>query len=515
MAPLNDLINGITAALNLFKPGDKLSKWIDDKTENIERRLVQANPEIAKELLRLPFLPQSMRDILTGKPKPGHAVQLLALIPLLALPLLQFTNEFFVFLSRNMRELGNRTVPNELLPIPDIITAYYRGILTLDETKGHLVAHGYDGWHAETLVKNAVSLLSVEECIELELRGYMTTTETERRAFAQGFTAEDVEHKRKLREIIPSVSDLIPMQVRDAFNDEVIQAYELATGDYSQVTAWAAKQGLPGDWVKRYWTSHWYYPSPTMAAEMVQRLRNAPPEIRFTEEDYTRLLRINDYAPWFISRMLALTYTPLTRVDLRRFRQAGLIDEDRLKQGYRELGYNEENAELHAQFAELGASETEKDLTRTDVLNAYADGALSRADAGERLVLLGYDEREAEIYLSRVDLDAKKAAVKEEIAFIEQSVLTGDITPEAARGALGDLELTGKEIDRYLIKWERATRKKARMPSKADFDRFLKEGIIEEAEYIDALTLLGYGTKYIGYYVALIAAGTLPAEGEE
>jgi hypothetical protein len=153
-----------------------------------------------------------------------------------------------------------------------------------------------------------------------------------------GHDVKDVDLYVELSKNIPPLSDLIRMLVRDAFNDSASQTYGYDEDFPPEINQYFEKQGFNPDWAKRYWRSHWELPSPTQAYEMLHRGL-------ISQSDLSTLLKISDYPP-LAQKLEQISYHTLTRVDVRRLMQAGLIDRAKALDTYKAMGYTPEDAEL-------------------------------------------------------------------------------------------------------------------------------------------------------------------------
>ena len=152
------------------------------------------------------------------------------------------------------------------------------------------------------------------------------------------------------------------MAVREAWNDEVAERFDYDQGIELLPSEPFEAQGLSMDWVKRYWRAHWVLPSVTAGDQMLHRLRPGTTDNPFTNDDLRTLLRTADISPFFIERMIEISFATYTRVDLRRMFKAGVLTEDEVYQGYLDIGYDEAKARNLSDFAILDARENERDL---------------------------------------------------------------------------------------------------------------------------------------------------------
>jgi hypothetical protein len=273
-----------------------------------------------------------------------------------------------------------------------------------------------------------------------------------------GFSADDARLLIRLARWIPGPSDLIRMAVREVFDDRIAQKYGYDQ-DFSPAFAeWLAKTGGSAEWARFYWRAHWELPSPTQVFEMLHRGI-------ISAADVDEYLRLADYAPVWRPRLRAISYNPVTRVDIRRMYRLGVIDRNEVKRRYQHLGYTPEDAELLTQFTEKyegpeGSDELERrrELTRSVIEQAYYKRLIDHVEFAARLRDLRYDDDDIEL-LRRL-VDARRAVEKApdlEIErrndvrnIVERLYMKGTLTPDQAREALRGVGFAQTEIDLIL-----------------------------------------------------------------
>ncbi len=68
--------------------------------------------------------------------------------------------------------------------------------------------------------------------------------------------------------------------------------------------------------------------------------------------DVKTALQIQDILPFWVDRLTAISFRPLTRIDLRRAFMIAAIQKPEVVSGYRQLGYDQETAQILADFTE-------------------------------------------------------------------------------------------------------------------------------------------------------------------
>ena len=209
--------------------------------------------------------------------------------------------------------------------------------------------------------------------------------------------------------------------------------------------------------------------------------------------------------PWWRDKLQAISYNPLTRVDVRRVFKMGIIDRDQVKRTYLDLGYNEEKAEWLTKFTEMQNTEADRDLTKAEILSSYSKMIIGKQECNDMLTDLGYSQDEVDILISMKEYNTLKEIKDREEKRIRKFYLAGAYTMNQAITALGKLDLVGAEQDSIIKLWDSEKLAKLKSPTKKELDTFFSNGIITETIYIEEMKNKGYTDKYIGWYLELIA----------
>jgi len=233
---------------------------------------------------------------------------------------------------------------------------------------------------------------------------------------------EDQRLLKKLGRWIPGAQDLIRMAVREAWQDKVATAFGYDEEYPAEFGEWLTKQGGSTEWAKRYWRAHWDLPSPLMGYDMLHRGV-------IDRDTLETLLRVADYPRFWRDAMIAISYQPLTRVDVRRMYGLGVLDRAGVKNAYLQLGYDDTNAERMAEFTVRyedlhGESKPEKyrELTQAQVIKAYSRGLFTRQEAVDSLKTLRYTDEDIEFFLNMADFDKAIAKVPDYSAEYQRDV---------------------------------------------------------------------------------------------
>jgi hypothetical protein len=381
--------------------------------------------------------------------------------------------------------------------LPDIMTLAFTHRVGLMSDEGFMNSMAQLGVHDKLIpmyTELARKIPNLGEIITGLWRGKITESDFATLLKRQGFDEQAVTLYKELAVNLPPLSDLIHMLVRDAFNDSASSQYGYDEDFPHEINEFFAKQGYNPDWAKRYWRSHWQLPSPSQGYEMLHRGL-------IDQSDLETLLRISDYPKFWREKLRDISFNVLTRVDVRRLLQAGLIDEGKALTSYKEMGYSQENAQLLTDFAVRGITQDEKDLTKTDVLNLYEDGLIDRSETEGNLVKMGYDSNEADNILKLSDVNIAKAMRTDLINFVKEKYLAKQLDDNGARNELTQIGLKSQSVDRYILNWQRATEVEAALPSMADVKAWYLADYIDETKFRSFLTLHHHTIENIEIYV--------------
>lgn len=344
---------------------------------------------------------------------------------------------------------------------------------------------------------------NANEWIDLWRRGRITEDRlfTEMRRLGW-LDRNETANKIVLSEAIPTFGDVIRFMVRDTENAAAVAQGELDKGFEQnfagQLKAWATANGVSEDLARRYWRAHWQWISPTQGYEMIHRLRPGVVDEKLvtTADDVRKVLEINDVAPAFLDRLIAISYSPLTRVDVRRAYEIGVLDEDDVRNAYLDLGYNESNADTLTQFTVAQKEQKEaravKVWSLASIATAYKDATIDRSFAFSKArTLLPSDEATAQ-FLFDVEVKADAEFRKRCLAALKKRFIMGEFdtlrAQDEVENVVGDRGRAVKIVNGW--ECERSSRRKE--VAAGTLCKWMGQGIIDQPTYIVRLANLGY-----------------------
>lgn len=381
-----------------------------------------------------------------------------------------------------------------VMPIPQAFGALKRGTLSAEKYRDTLKDAGW----SDELVKAFEGILEqrvpAEALGHLKLREVISESKLREELAKRGFAAEDIGYILKLMEVIPPLPDIIRMAVREAFTPAVVSRFQLHAELPGEMVAWAKKQGLSEDWARAYWASHWELPSLQMGFEMLHRGE-------ISDDDVRLLIRTRDVSPFWRDKLLNISYTPYTRVDVRRMYEAGVLNKEQVYRSYRDIGYNHEKATNMTAFTIALSNAAERDLTKSEVLNGFKIGFFTQGETIAQLLALGYDQNEAEYYVSKVLYDLWQAEIKEQVKYISQQYIANQIDEATVYAELGKLNLPAEQVNRYVREWDVKRQAKTKTLPAATLVKFYEAGVINAEEFANEMSGIGYSNKYIEWYL--------------
>ncbi len=492
---LNDPIGGILGAFF----GQEAPELVD-RIEGIIKR-IEDNPKTPEDVKRLT--------------RPGilPAIPLMGLVVAVAMPVIigSLANTVLGPTLQVMVQEENRLMRPTLLGLADGINAVYRG----ERDQAWLLDVGSQLGYEDEDIRLALGtqrpLPNVGDVLTWRHRQLVSDAEARDELRAAGWTDERIGRYIEASVIIPPLSDLVRFAVREAFPGQ--DAYrETQAETPARFIDEAAKIGLPDTAARSYWAAHWVLPSVSQVFEMFQR-----GVIDAAELD--RYLIVADVMPKWRERLTSISYTPFTRVDIRRMHALGLLDDRGVERAYRDIGYSPKDAKAQLAFVqalnnadEKAASAPERDLTRSDLTGAYRDGLLTREALVSALTTIGYDDDETALIVAREDLRVETAERRETKGLIVDAAVAGLIEYGEAQDRLAAAGLTTDEQALTLDTIERRREARLAAPTRADLFRFHKARIIDADELRAALGDLGYREPWLSRYIALAKTKLSPIE---
>lgn len=324
---------------------------------------------------------------------------------------------------------------------PEVLARLYlKQLITQQQYETELQKRGYDTERARLYYVSQFQPLAEDGIRNAFLRGIITAPEHDARLSLFGYQEPVAALMRQLYFYIPPVADLIHMGIRNVFNPEIVERFTL-DGDYPKPFETAAtQQGVSPEWAHKYWQSHWIMPGREAFFEMFQRTVDKPldqhaDKITLSDgrEVYNIMgrdtlnlaLRDIDTPPFYRDKLTQVAYRPLTRIDIRRLAKVGLLNHGDVERAYLNLGYEQHNARLLADFVDKLNATTTKNQAQSlvtslqkRVIELYVADKLKLEQVRETLQDIGFTDAEISVFVAEADL----VHASQRVTAIEQGV---------------------------------------------------------------------------------------------
>ncbi len=418
--------------------------------------------------------------------------------------------------ARNMSYVMNKGNPNVIPDAVQLIEMLHRGEITEELFTTYLNQSGLGYGNVERMQAIAMQLPGVLDVINLYRRDEIKKEVLYTRAWELRWDKTQVDELLKVSEVIPSAGDIIRYAVREIYSPEIAEAF----GQYDEL--------------------------PEVLKEAKIDIAGAGMSETTFGKEWALMVAL-DIMPAWRDKLTAISYSPFTRVDVRRMHKLGVLNTEQMFTAYAEVGFSphaegHEHATITEAFlckvcrheskvgqmtnftlvynndpeaAELTIADkdrqNERDLTKAEVLSGYKEGLLDEIEVTDALGEMGYSPDEIEYYLSKTDYDKDKAQSSSYMKYLHDAYVRGVISFEETTDKLGALNLPAKQVEYLFNIWDLDKTARANKPTKSELSSFLRAEIISESIFRTEMQGLGYPEKYIKWYLELIEHGRTKA----
>lgn len=396
-------------------------------------------------------------------------------------------------------------IPWQILSPGDAAAAFHRRIIDKDSAIDQMMRGGLAKDKAEILLDTTNQIPDLTILFSEWFRELITDDALDSELQSLGFTDTRIDLLKEVAFFIPPAQDLISMAVREVFSPEIRRANKQDEGFPPEFEKFAKQQGISPFWARNYWAAHWQLPSVQMGYEMLHR----------GEIDETRLrqlMKALDIMPGWIDPLIAISYTPFSRVDIRRMHALEVFNDQDVIDAYKAIGYSPENSLLQLEFVkklnedeDLFTLDIASDLTRSNIIQFYKRGIIPNALAIALMLQAGINAGAAALFIQNADFEIELKDRKDQIDIVLDKFRVEEIDHATADTELRGLGLEANELDAALLDLEKLRIGKVKQPSKADLDKFFKGGFITELEYVEMLMRSGYSEEWAFMYLQLLS----------
>ncbi len=208
----------------------------------------------------------------------------------------------------------------------------------------------------------------------------------------------------------PGPSDLIRFAFREVW-DPTRRAELLQEGYPVRFAEEMLFQGYNQEWANDYWAAHWELPSIGQLNEMLHR-RVITPEI------WDRFVKYNDFDPVIRPWLKAISYSPYTRVDVRRLKDLELVSDQEVYENFQDLGYDD----VHARRMTIWTLAYNISVS---MRARYSKGWVTADDAQAALVKAGVPADRARTWVQQMVADEKETRTTPERDLTKAEIVKG------------------------------------------------------------------------------------------
>ncbi|MBA7641288.1 hypothetical protein ES703_48965 [subsurface metagenome] len=389
-------------------------------------------------------------------------------------------------------------MPNVNPQVAELVEMRHREIITESEYLKMCREFGFDSTISGQLFQASTNLLTIYDYITLWRREKLSESELDKKLKETRLNSAEIQRAKDVTLFFPSPGDLVRFAVREVYTPAIVSKFGMLQDLPDMFISESRKAGLPEDQAKNFWASHWELPSPRMGFEMLHR--------RIIDDDTLKLLlKALDVMPFWRDSMIKLSYNPLTRVDVRRMYRLGVLNETEITDSYLDLGYSPENAARMTRFTVAYETDELTGVTRASVMSAFKKGIVTIEQLQSYLVDFGYSEDVVSFWLSMAVYDQEAAKVDLIVTELKAQYKSGMSTIDQVRNQLVIYDLPATYISKIVGDLKLQESEKVRLPSKADLEAWIKIQAIDELEYFNRMTMIGYTQEDITMYLTQMA----------
>jgi hypothetical protein len=456
--------------------------------------MLQANPDLPPEIK------QSIANWRSGL----HPIPVIILTGIGIIVASVFSMFVGAVFGRQIEYQVNRRVHPARFAPSELALGMQRGAIPTDRASDHLQDQGYLATDIDVIRALAAPLLNVSEVATAQYRNEITAADALARLQKLGYSAPDAATLQRLFPVLPGIQDLITMGVKEAFTPDIARRYGQYEDFPPRLAEEAAKQGLSPEWAQAYWAAHWDLPSATQGFEMLHRGL-------ITRDDLVLLLRTLDVMPYWREKMIGMSYNPYTRVDTRRMYDTRIIDRAQVKRSYLDQGYDDTHAENLTEWTCRETRQTQKDLSKAELLNGLIYGLLSESEVTAQLTALGYaaDDVAFEISLKRAQAAGYRRLPERAVqkGDLVAAYISGLMTRNELSAALRTMGYDAAETTLLLQLADAQKDKPAREANKSlvkgELLTAYRDRLIDKARLTTSLVAIGYDEQEVGFLVSL------------
>lgn len=402
-------------------------------------------------------------------------------------------------LAQSFRYQLNAQCPFSLPTQGEINTAWLSNEINIDLWRCWTRAIGNLDGPQEKVVRAVREKPGISDWITLFLRGKLSRDELDAQLRTVGVIDQrDGNRFLELADYVPPISDIIRFMVRDVFDPEIIAKYGYSDEFESKYTkdaeALGKANGLSREAAKLYWQAHWNLPSNTQLYEMFHRLRPDNENVKnpVTRKDVEDAIRVNDMSPFWVPRLVDISYHTLGRTDARRSYMVGAISRADYVSSLRDIGFSPDDAD---KLSVSAFRAKQRAALREKAAREYVRFERNELDTRRELAELGYESEIVQLAITQATRTIKSdtaarctKALRRRFFIFEAD--DNDVAREAKALGLSPVQAEAM-ITRF--RCERSAR--GRLLPAAALCKLYSQYLIDREDFLERLAKLGYASQ--------------------
>ncbi len=386
----------------------------------------------------------------------------------------------------------------------DLAAAVVQSFMSHDDAAHEAAKSGIDGGRFSTLVNLAGDSLAPEGLAEALRRGLIPEhgSGADSTSFEQGIREGRL--KNKWAGIVKELAIRWPTPV------DALEA--LLEGQISEGDARTLYERFGGDpaYFAMLFNTRGNAPTPVEALELANRGVIPWRGTGASRVSYEQAFLEGPWRNKWLEPFIALgEYLPPPRTITAMVRNGSLSDARALDLLIK-TGLAKDLAAAYIADAHHQKTQTERDLSVSQLLSMYESGLISPNDAKSLLLVLGYSDESAGLMIDYKDLQRAIGAVNSAVSRIHALYVAHKIGRDTARNGLVTLAIPAAQIDDIVSTWDLERSINVRVLTPAEIANAWKYEIISIDEALAELVALGYTPRDAWIYMSVHAKAPLP-----
>lgn len=319
----------------------------------------------------------------------------------------------------------------------------------------------------------------------------------------------------RLQQQLPTYQDVIDFAAKEVFEPESRKLYGLDEEFPKEFELYAEQIGIPKKLSRDLWAKHWDNPSPQQIYDIYHRFGDHRKDIN--EEDLKAVgldpkkvtvsldviknyFKLVEITPYWRDKLLAITFNPLTRVDVKRMFRLGILNRDDVYSAYLDEGYSPKNADLMTQFTVRDEFFDRIQNSQNEILTMLENGEIKRDVAISLMKETGATEEEVNFLLASLEYKIEKQKKEDQIDLLVVRFTKGVITEDQLSDELDKLNVPDTRKQLIIAKVDRTRALGVALPTIEDLKKWLKMNIVDTAKFEHWCVALGYPEEIINNY---------------